>query len=197
MKDILDHPINNKHQAVIYLLHFTILIICMLYYSNRKSILGILILIWVNRSLDFVNLMTFDLHGTWDDLTGINAPLLPRRGETKDDRKLNVVSPFSLSLLSLSRSLALSLSRSLALSLSRSLALSLSLSVSLTFSLSLYISLPPSLSLFLCPTVSLFLCVSGFYVLRSLGLSVCVTVYLSPISLTGLGCKVLDQEGMP
>ncbi|KAK2178238.1 hypothetical protein NP493_552g01047 [Ridgeia piscesae] len=42
------------------------------------------------RLLDFVNLLTYDFHGTWEDLTGINAPLLPRRGESKEDRERNV-----------------------------------------------------------------------------------------------------------
>ena len=63
------------------------------------------ILILVNRLLDFVNLLTYDFHGTWEDLTGINAPLLPRRGESKEDRERNVVSPPSLSLSLLSLSL--------------------------------------------------------------------------------------------
>ena len=46
----------------------------------------------VAKYLHFINLMTYDLHGIWDNKTGINAPLYPRKGEVGDERKLNVVS---------------------------------------------------------------------------------------------------------
>lgn len=44
----------------------------------------------LTRYIDFVNLMTYDLHGSWESVTGENAPLLPRRTEIGSDRQLNV-----------------------------------------------------------------------------------------------------------
>jgi GH18 family chitinase len=44
------------------------------------------------RSLDFINLMAYDLHGQWEKTTGHNAPLLPGSWESGNARKLNVVS---------------------------------------------------------------------------------------------------------
>ncbi|XP_063623041.1 acidic mammalian chitinase-like [Cydia splendana] len=41
----------------------------------------------LNNYLDFINLMTYDYHGTWDEGTGVNAPLFPQ--ET-DDPNLNL-----------------------------------------------------------------------------------------------------------
>ncbi len=47
---------------------------------------------FLTRNLDFVNLMTYDLHGSWDPVTGHNAPLTKREGETGEQARLNVVS---------------------------------------------------------------------------------------------------------
>ncbi|KAJ8680394.1 hypothetical protein QAD02_016181 [Eretmocerus hayati] len=44
----------------------------------------------VAKYLDFINLMTYDLHGRWDKKTGINAPLYPASKEQNQDRLLNV-----------------------------------------------------------------------------------------------------------
>ncbi|XP_063537837.1 acidic mammalian chitinase-like [Cydia strobilella] len=41
----------------------------------------------LNKYLDFINLMTYDYHGTWEERTGVNAPLFPQ--ET-DDPNLNL-----------------------------------------------------------------------------------------------------------
>ena len=38
-----------------------------------------------------INLMTYDLHGSWESKTGHNAPLYKHAGETGDDATLNVV----------------------------------------------------------------------------------------------------------
>ena len=46
--------------------------------------------------LDFVDLMTYDLHGAWENVTGINAPLNGRIDETGDQATLNVVSFINL-----------------------------------------------------------------------------------------------------
>ena len=51
------------------------------------------------RSLDFINLMAYDLHGAWDKVTGHVAPLFPRSDETGDDLLLNVVSKYSHTLI--------------------------------------------------------------------------------------------------
>ena len=44
------------------------------------------------RYCDFLNIMTYDLHGAWEPVTGHNSPLYARRWETGNDRTLNVVS---------------------------------------------------------------------------------------------------------
>ncbi|OXU26105.1 hypothetical protein TSAR_016779 [Trichomalopsis sarcophagae] len=44
----------------------------------------------VCESLDFVNVMCYDLHGSWDKKTGVNAPLYPGSWETDFEKKLNV-----------------------------------------------------------------------------------------------------------
>lgn len=47
----------------------------------------------VAEQLHFINLMTYDLHGIWDEKTGINAPLYAGSWEKTDaERQLNVVS---------------------------------------------------------------------------------------------------------
>nr|AFO53261.1 chitinase-3 [Sinohyriopsis cumingii] len=42
------------------------------------------------RYLDFISVMTYDLHGSWEDRTGHNSPLFPHAGETGDGRYLNL-----------------------------------------------------------------------------------------------------------
>ncbi|EZA47279.1 hypothetical protein DMN91_005935 [Ooceraea biroi] len=44
----------------------------------------------VSKYLHFVNVMTYDLHGAWEKVTGHNAPLYAHQGETGNDLKLNV-----------------------------------------------------------------------------------------------------------
>ncbi|ESO85838.1 hypothetical protein LOTGIDRAFT_130278, partial [Lottia gigantea] len=44
----------------------------------------------ISKQLDFINLMTYDLHGSWETFTGHNAPLYPRSDETGDQKNLNV-----------------------------------------------------------------------------------------------------------
>lgn len=43
----------------------------------------------MSKYLDFINVMSYDLHGAWESQTGINAPLYPATG---DNPELNVVS---------------------------------------------------------------------------------------------------------
>lgn len=44
----------------------------------------------ISSYLDFINLMTYDLHGAWEKFTGENAPLHARGAEHGDARQLNV-----------------------------------------------------------------------------------------------------------
>ncbi|XP_014667773.1 PREDICTED: acidic mammalian chitinase-like, partial [Priapulus caudatus] len=44
----------------------------------------------LSKVLDFVSLMSYDLHGSWEDFLGHNAPLYPRADETGEQRLLNV-----------------------------------------------------------------------------------------------------------
>ncbi|XP_012275650.1 chitinase-3-like protein 1 [Orussus abietinus] len=44
----------------------------------------------ISQHLDFINLMTYDLHGSWEKTIGINAPLKPRSDEHGFQRSLNV-----------------------------------------------------------------------------------------------------------
>lgn len=37
----------------------------------------------VSKYLHFINIMAYDLHGSWEKVTGHNAPLYPRKGETR------------------------------------------------------------------------------------------------------------------
>lgn len=39
--------------------------------------------------VDYVNLMAYDFHGSWEKVTGHHAPLLPAKSETGDARQLN------------------------------------------------------------------------------------------------------------
>ena len=48
------------------------------------------------RNLDFINLMTYDFHGKWEDKTGHNCPLYGHKGETGDQKYLNLVSHFQV-----------------------------------------------------------------------------------------------------
>ncbi|XP_043277640.1 acidic mammalian chitinase-like isoform X2 [Venturia canescens] len=44
----------------------------------------------ISKYLHFINLMTYDLHGSWEPQTGINAPLYPAASETGLSRELTV-----------------------------------------------------------------------------------------------------------
>jgi chitinase len=44
----------------------------------------------ISPLLDFINLMTYDLHGSWETFTGLNAPLYPRSNEVGEQRNLNI-----------------------------------------------------------------------------------------------------------
>ncbi|XP_071105821.1 chitinase-3-like protein 1 [Haliotis cracherodii] len=44
----------------------------------------------ISRILDFISVMTYDLHGSWENHTGIHSPLYPRIDETNDDKYLNL-----------------------------------------------------------------------------------------------------------
>ncbi|XP_035672026.1 chitotriosidase-1-like [Branchiostoma floridae] len=43
----------------------------------------------ISQHLDFINLMTYDLHGSWEAVTGLNSPLYPAAEESGNARKLN------------------------------------------------------------------------------------------------------------
>lgn len=45
--------------------------------------------------MDFISLMAYDLHGSWENITGHNSPLYAHSGETGDQRYLNMVSNIS------------------------------------------------------------------------------------------------------
>lgn len=43
------------------------------------------------RYLDFINIMTYDLHGSWDETIGINAPMFGSSADvTEKEQQLNV-----------------------------------------------------------------------------------------------------------
>ncbi|RUS72009.1 hypothetical protein EGW08_020234, partial [Elysia chlorotica] len=44
----------------------------------------------LSRLCDFLSLMTYDLHGSWDSTTGINSPLYAHPSETGDETFLNL-----------------------------------------------------------------------------------------------------------
>lgn len=48
----------------------------------------------VSKYMDFINLMAYDLHGPWDQMTGNNAGLYPSKDHdvTETQKQLNVVS---------------------------------------------------------------------------------------------------------
>nr|KAG5709851.1 hypothetical protein BaRGS_032675 [Batillaria attramentaria] len=45
----------------------------------------------LNQYLDFISIMTYDLHGSWETHTGHHTALYPRAAERGDDRYLNVI----------------------------------------------------------------------------------------------------------
>ncbi|KAI0210674.1 Acidic mammalian chitinase, partial [Lamellibrachia satsuma] len=44
----------------------------------------------IAQVVDWIGLMSYDLHGSWDTSTGHNSPLFPRSGETAANQQLNV-----------------------------------------------------------------------------------------------------------
>lgn len=45
----------------------------------------------ISKHLDFMNIMTYDFHGTWDDVVGHNAALYPLETASKQESTMNVV----------------------------------------------------------------------------------------------------------
>lgn len=43
------------------------------------------------NAFDFINVMTYDFHGSWESVTGHNSPLFNRTGETTYQQQLNTV----------------------------------------------------------------------------------------------------------
>lgn len=44
----------------------------------------------ISQYVDWFNLETYDYHGTWESMTGLNAPLYARQGETPDQMTYNL-----------------------------------------------------------------------------------------------------------
>ena len=42
--------------------------------------------------MDLLNLMTYDLHGAWEEVVGHNAPLYPLEGASSSQQLLTLVS---------------------------------------------------------------------------------------------------------
>lgn len=42
------------------------------------------------RHFDFINVMTYDYHGAWDEVTGHNSPLYGRSGEPDKHKYWNI-----------------------------------------------------------------------------------------------------------
>lgn len=67
------------------------------FFTNKTlNIKWILFLYFINvfdirRHMDFINVMTYDLHGPWEKITGHNSPLYARRDEMGPDTQLNIV----------------------------------------------------------------------------------------------------------
>ena len=50
----------------------------------------------ISKYLDFINVMTYDFHGQWERQVGHNSPLYPLESATSYQKKLTVVSVFSV-----------------------------------------------------------------------------------------------------
>ena len=48
----------------------------------------------ISRELDFINVMTYDFHGTWEQFTGHNSPLFRGSEDSGDLIYFNTVSTY-------------------------------------------------------------------------------------------------------
>lgn len=48
----------------------------------------------LSDNVDYINLMSYDFHGSWESNTGHNSPLFARSEEEKNDARLNMVNIF-------------------------------------------------------------------------------------------------------
>lgn len=67
-----------------------------LFYDHQRELLSSGSVCWhcicVIRYLDFINVMTYDFHGTWETVTGHHSPLYKGSHDTGDNVYLNTVS---------------------------------------------------------------------------------------------------------
>jgi len=50
----------------------------------------------IAEALDFINLMSYDLHGSWEHVAGIHTALFPRKAEWGANRELNVAGAINI-----------------------------------------------------------------------------------------------------
>lgn len=91
-----DRPI-NKHSTWTFLQLTIDRTLCTLIEKNERLQTWSVIkhICSVFRYLDFINLMSYDLHGSWDSVTGHNSPLYALPTETGWNAYLNVVNKYS------------------------------------------------------------------------------------------------------
>ena len=86
------YPYNHEIAHTKHIGFITTLIVCwtemfLLVLIVLSDIFGVVSL----RYLDFVNLMSYDFHGSWDSVTGHSSPLFALPSETGESSYLNVV----------------------------------------------------------------------------------------------------------